>query len=233
MVLAPDGRPGLPLLGGDPQFEAMTGLIDPVGRTALDLVPGLERRWVETYARVAFGGEPLRFQEGSPAMGRTFDVFATPVEPRGRFALVFNDITEREQAEAMRRDAETAERRSRVQAEVLNAIHRELEGIEAPERQARRLAELLVGEVADVAQVELPGAQGVVAASAARAGAASMRDALRSAQAPIDVGEPQLGSVAVGFAAGMPAPEAEEFVRRVAESVVPSSRGCAPGSAST
>jgi hypothetical protein len=54
-----------------------------------------------------------------------------------------------------------------VQAEVLNAIHRELEGIDLPEGQAARLAGLLVEGVADAASVELPGPRGVVAASAA------------------------------------------------------------------
>jgi PAS domain-containing protein len=100
MVLDPDGRPvDYRFLEANPQFEAMTGLHGAVGRTAFELVPGLEPRWVETYGRVALGGEPIRFQQGSEAMGRSFDVFATPVEPRGRFALVFNDITQREVAD--------------------------------------------------------------------------------------------------------------------------------------
>ncbi len=223
MVLDPDGRPmDYRFLEANPQFEAMTGLIGAVGRTALEMVPDLEPRWVETYARVALGGDPVRFQQGSEAMGRSFDVFATPVEPRGRFALVFNDITQRELAERLRGEAEAAERRSRVQAEVLNAIHRELGTIEPTEGQARRLAELLVEGVGDVALVELPAPDGAVSASAGRAVGVSTPDAVWWATAPIDVGEPQLGSVAIGVAAGapgMPAPEAEEFVRRVAESV--------------
>ena len=85
-------------------FEQMTGLGDAAGRTALDLVPGLERAWVETYARVA-AGEVMRFQSGSETMGRVFDVFATPVRPQGRFALVFRDITAQRRAEAEREAA--------------------------------------------------------------------------------------------------------------------------------
>lgn len=80
------------------QFEVATGLADVVGRTALDLVPGLESYWVASYAAVANGDAPVRFELGSDAMGRHFDVFAMPVEPRGRFALVFSDITERRAA---------------------------------------------------------------------------------------------------------------------------------------
>jgi PAS domain S-box-containing protein len=76
-------------------FEAMTGLADPVGRTALGLVPGLEQHWIDTYSRVALGRETLRFEQGSDVMGRWFDVFAVPVDPPGRFVLVFRDVTSR------------------------------------------------------------------------------------------------------------------------------------------
>jgi PAS domain S-box-containing protein len=84
----------------------MTGLRDAAGRTALELVPDLESHWVEAYARVGLGREVLRFEQGSDAMGRRFDVFATPVEPHGRFALVFKDVTERHTAEVALRDSE-------------------------------------------------------------------------------------------------------------------------------
>ena len=83
----------------NPLFEHMTGLADAPGHTALELVPDLEHHWFETYARVALGGETLRFEQGSDAMGRWFDVFAVPVTPRGHFALVFRDQTERRAAE--------------------------------------------------------------------------------------------------------------------------------------
>jgi PAS domain S-box-containing protein len=88
------------------RFEAMTGLENAVGRTARELVPDLESSWVETYGRVALEGETLRFVDHSPAMGRWFDVFATPVTPFGSFALVFNDITARHAAETELRESE-------------------------------------------------------------------------------------------------------------------------------
>lgn len=88
-------------------FTEMTGLVDPVGRTARELVPGLETHWVETYAHVAFDRQSLRFQQGSEAMGRWFDVFATPLDPPGRFAIVFRDETARRMAEeALSRSAD-------------------------------------------------------------------------------------------------------------------------------
>jgi PAS domain S-box-containing protein len=104
IVTDAEGRPvDYRFLEVNPLFETFTGLQDAVGRTARgDLVPGLEPHWAETYGRVALGGETLRFEAGSEAMGRVFDVFATPVVPRGRFAIVFKDITERRRAEALR-----------------------------------------------------------------------------------------------------------------------------------
>ncbi len=89
----------------NPQFEEMTGLHGATGRTARELVPNLEPVWVETYGRIAFDGESRRFQQESPAMGRFFEVYAVPVEPLGRFALHFRDITETKRIEAERETA--------------------------------------------------------------------------------------------------------------------------------
>ncbi len=92
------------------RFEAMTGLADAVGRTARELVPGLEDVWVRTYARVALDGVTTRFEQGSAVMGRWFDVHAVPARPRGRFALVFRDETARRQAEEALRRSEALAR---------------------------------------------------------------------------------------------------------------------------
>ncbi|WP_412062936.1 PAS domain S-box protein [Rubrivirga sp. IMCC45206] len=93
----------------NPAFVEQTGLVDAVGRRAYELVPDLERSWVEKYAAVAETGAPLQFQSGSEAMGRVFDVYAVRVggaESR-RVALLFTDITERTRAErALRESAE-------------------------------------------------------------------------------------------------------------------------------
>ncbi len=99
LVLDDEGHPiDYRFLEANPLFEVATGLHGAVGRTALELVPSLEPHWLETYAAVALGDAPIRFQQESKAMGRHFDVFAMPVTPRGRFVLVFADITERHAA---------------------------------------------------------------------------------------------------------------------------------------
>lgn len=83
-------------------FERHTGLIDAVGKTARQLVPGLELDWIRTYALVAESGEPLRFEQESQAMGRWFEVDAVRVGGPGsrEVALLFSDITARRVAEA-------------------------------------------------------------------------------------------------------------------------------------
>ncbi|HYI40665.1 MAG TPA: PAS domain S-box protein [Allosphingosinicella sp.] len=85
----------------NPAFRSQTGLPEADGRTARELVPNLEPFWVETYGRVALTGEPVRFESGSEAMGRWFDVHALRVgDPETRrVAILFNDISDRRRAE--------------------------------------------------------------------------------------------------------------------------------------
>lgn len=116
LILDEHGRPAdYRFLEINPHFADMTGMgPDAVGQTARKLVPSLEDWWIETYGRVALTGEPARFQHGSEAMGRTFDVYVTRVGPAAdlRFAIVFNDISERRRAEAERDRVDKALRAS-------------------------------------------------------------------------------------------------------------------------
>ena len=92
------------ILQSNPVFEAHTGLADPIGKTALELAPDLERWWIDTYGQVATTGEARRFEHGSEALGRWFDVYAARVGEPGqlRVALLFRDISERKRAEGHR-----------------------------------------------------------------------------------------------------------------------------------
>ena len=79
----------------NPAFVRQSGLADAVGRTARQLIPGLEPHWFERYGRVALTGEPARFESEAAAMRRWFDVFAFRIgrpEER-RVAMLFTDIT--------------------------------------------------------------------------------------------------------------------------------------------
>jgi len=94
-------------------FEQQTGLHEPVGKTARELVPNLEDHWVEVYGRVALTGKPERFSNGSEAMGRWFDVYAFRLggDESRQVALLFKDISAHKRAEDALRESEQRFRR--------------------------------------------------------------------------------------------------------------------------
>ncbi|PAP76408.1 XRE family transcriptional regulator [Rubrivirga marina] len=145
-------------LEANPAFQRHTGLVDPVGHTACELIPGLERYWVETYARVAETGEPARFQQGSAALGREFSVEAFRVGPAEarRVALLFTDVTEQRRAEAALRDAnETLE--EQVEARTYEVRHLARALTIAEQEVRRRIAYVLHDDLQQVlhgAQIE-------------------------------------------------------------------------------
>jgi PAS domain S-box-containing protein len=83
-------------------FDRQTGLVNATGKTALELVPNLERKWIERYGRVALTGESIRLEDDSAPMNRWFDLYASRVGGANSalVAIVFRDITDRKQAEA-------------------------------------------------------------------------------------------------------------------------------------
>ena len=95
------------LLELNPAFERLLGI--PVatarGRTAREVMPGLEEWWFETSARIVSGGAAARFEREVAALGRWYDV---SVHPRGgdRFSVTYDDITPRRTAEAALRESE-------------------------------------------------------------------------------------------------------------------------------
>ncbi|MDK6078897.1 PAS domain-containing protein [Massilia varians] len=140
----------------NPMFEAHTGLHDAVGRTAREMIPTLDAFWFETYGRVAQTGEPVRFENAAPAMGRWFDVYATRLggpESR-RVALLFSDITARKQSEEtlrkLARDLEEADRRK---TEFLATLAHELRNPLAPIRSGLSVMRLKGDNAASVTRV--------------------------------------------------------------------------------
>ncbi|MEK7475347.1 MAG: MEDS domain-containing protein [Candidatus Coatesbacteria bacterium] len=97
MIFDPEGAPrDYRFLAVNPAFERLTGLKrdDIVGRTALEVLPGLEPGWVETYGRVVRTGNPVRFTSYTAPLRRHFEVFSFR-PAAGRFAAVFSDVTAR------------------------------------------------------------------------------------------------------------------------------------------
>jgi len=87
-------------LAVNPAFERMTNMKedDILGRTILEIMPGIERYWIETYGGVALTGEPVFFENYSADLKKHFEVTAFRSEPN-QFACIFADITERRLAE--------------------------------------------------------------------------------------------------------------------------------------
>jgi PAS domain S-box-containing protein len=85
----------------NPAFGRQTGLFEAQGRWIRDLTPDFEQHWVDLYGRVARTREPARYENASEALGRWFDVYAFAIDgpDDGRVAVLFNDISERKQAE--------------------------------------------------------------------------------------------------------------------------------------
>ena len=95
----------------NPAFERHTG-VDLRGKWVTEFAPELEQFWFEAYGHVAKTGEPASFESYAQAFGRWFDVRAVRVgDPsERRIAILFNDVTERRDAENRLRISEALAR---------------------------------------------------------------------------------------------------------------------------
>ena len=131
----------------NPAFVRQTGLAEVVGRTARELVPELDARWVGLLAGVALTGEPARFEEPSRALGRWFEVYAFRVGEPGenRVAALFKDVAERKRAEAERERLIAASERAQQRLAFLAAASEVLAESLDPEAVLRTVARLAIG----------------------------------------------------------------------------------------
>jgi PAS domain S-box-containing protein len=112
IVCSAEGVPvGYRFLEINPAFERLTGLKreQVIGRLHNEVLPDDDPNWVRIYGKVALTGEPVHFENFSPALNRHYDVFSYRPAPR-QFAVIFMDITERKRMEdallAARQDLE-------------------------------------------------------------------------------------------------------------------------------
>ncbi len=85
----------------NPAFERLTGLIasEIINRHVREVLPGIEDSWIEIYGKVALTGEPASFHNYSGDLDKHYDVWVFSPE-RKKFAVIFNDITQRIKAES-------------------------------------------------------------------------------------------------------------------------------------
>ncbi|MGZ9211158.1 MAG: GAF domain-containing protein [Candidatus Binatia bacterium] len=76
-------------------FEQQTGLVDVEGKTMHSLRPDQEAHWYEIYGRVAWTGEPIRFEKPDLALGRLYASYAFRIghPDEHKVAILFRDIT--------------------------------------------------------------------------------------------------------------------------------------------
>ncbi|HBF33495.1 TPA: hypothetical protein DDW35_02905 [Candidatus Sumerlaeota bacterium] len=88
----------------NPAFERLTGwkAQDILGKTVREIAPDIESIWIEKYGEVALTQVPIEFEHFSAALNRHYNVTAySPAQ--GEFACIFEDVTEKSQAEDDRR----------------------------------------------------------------------------------------------------------------------------------
>jgi two-component system sensor histidine kinase/response regulator len=104
----------------NPAFARVAGLPPErvIGRRVKEVIPGIEPFWIETYGRIVESGRSERIDNPVAELGKHFELYAwrSPSGPN-RFAVVFNDVTERMHAEKL----------LRIQAEELAFANKELE----------------------------------------------------------------------------------------------------------
>lgn len=88
----------------NPAFEAITGLRNVEGRAGRELVPSLEKDWIDTIGRVAVSGNAERVVRRARALGKIYDAFVFRIEEAEspRVAVLSRDVTERVHAEEQR-----------------------------------------------------------------------------------------------------------------------------------
>ena len=88
-------------------WEAMTGIArdQAVGRSAYELIPGLESEWIKDFARVVEDGIPRTVTRRVGPLGRWLEANVFRPEP-GRFAVLFVDASDRVEAQQHLLDSE-------------------------------------------------------------------------------------------------------------------------------
>lgn len=84
----------------NPAFETMTGLKaeDVIGKRVLEIIPNIEKYWIDAFGSVAITGKPMMFEDYLVAMDKYFEVTAFQPAPH-KFSCIFTEVTERKKGQ--------------------------------------------------------------------------------------------------------------------------------------
>ena len=112
----------------NPAFELLTRFNRDclLGRTVKEVMPSIEPYWIQRYGQVALTGEPKRFEAFTKEIGRHYSIYAYSPGTK-MFATLFNDVTDRVQAEEeLRKANQSLEAKVRKRTNELDAANQEL-----------------------------------------------------------------------------------------------------------
>lgn len=82
-------------LAANKSYEKLTGLKpeEIVGKTVLEVLPDIEKYWIEKFGQVALTGEPLHYENYVQSLGKYYEVVAYRNQ-KNQFTVIVTDITE-------------------------------------------------------------------------------------------------------------------------------------------
>lgn len=93
-------------------FEKILGLNkrDILNKSVLEVLPAVEKYWIETYEKVVKTGEPIEYENYSKALDKYFHVIAYNNQP-DQFATIVTDITQQKKLQMQIEESENRFRR--------------------------------------------------------------------------------------------------------------------------
>ena len=126
-------------------FKAQTGLTDALGKTILELIPGIETKLLQIYGRVALTGESIRVEDYVEHMNCWFDVYVFRFgdSAKRQLGILLNNITERKNVERrLQEQAQALSDQDRRKDEFLAMLSHELRNPLAPMTNAVHMLRL-------------------------------------------------------------------------------------------
>ncbi|MCB9024513.1 MAG: PAS domain S-box protein [Lentimicrobiaceae bacterium] len=105
------------LLEVNPMWEKVVGIeaSSVIGKSIREIMPAIEQSWIDRYGKIVLTGMSEEFVDYNEATQKYFNVFAYKLEGN-KFAVVFNDVTEKKRFELeMIKAKEKAEESERLQ----------------------------------------------------------------------------------------------------------------------